>query len=219
MKGSCEQPRPSYLISSSRVKINALSKKIIYLSEMVLTTFILDILCIWFPKEEGQKFYQVGRQLLFSCTIFKTRSIFRNDFYAEKIFFIKKYFWEGMFYTFLEKLLAMIFFWQEFKANRDSREIAPLKLPVDGLALLLPEPQYERHPVRTCRWRNIARQPLLWQQTKTKLHFLLQMMLSTEFKTKDEKNVLFYLCVRYWSVSPPLSKAKETHYLTKPIYI
>jgi hypothetical protein len=50
----------------------------------------------------------------------------------------------------------MLFFLQEFKANKDSRETAPLKLPVDGLALLLPEPEYERHPVRTCRWGNIA---------------------------------------------------------------
>ncbi len=65
--------------------------------------------------------------------------------------------------------VAMFFILQEFKANKGSRETAPLKLPVDGLALLLPEPEYERHPVRTCRWRYIARQPWLWQQTKTKL--------------------------------------------------
>jgi hypothetical protein len=32
----------------------------------------------------------------------------------------------------------MFFFLQEFKANKGSRETAPLKLPVDGLALLLP---------------------------------------------------------------------------------
>jgi hypothetical protein len=50
----------------------------------------------------------------------------------------------------------MFFFLQEFKANKVYRAKAPLKLPVDGLALLLPEPEYERHPVRTCRWRNIA---------------------------------------------------------------
>ncbi len=73
-----------------------------------------------------------------------------------------------MFCTFLEKLLAVFFFLQEYKANKDTRETAPLKLPVDGLALLLPKPEYERHPVRTCRWRYIARQPGLWQQTQNK---------------------------------------------------
>ncbi len=35
----------------------------------------------------------------------------------------------------------------------------------------------------------------------------------TEFKARGS---LFYLCDRCWSVSPPLSKAKETHFLPKP---
>ncbi len=67
--------------------------------------------------------------------------------------------------------IAMFCFLQGFNAKKGSRDTAPLKLPVDGLALLLPEPEDERHPVRTCRWRYVARQPGLWQQTKTKLHF------------------------------------------------
>ncbi len=88
----------------------------------------------------------------------------------------------------------MFFFLQEFKANRGSRETAPLKLPVDGFALLLPEPEYERHPVRTCRWRYIARQPWLWQQTKTKLHFLLQWYILQSSKSYVRMR-FFYLCV------------------------
>ncbi len=163
MKGSCEHPRPSVLISSG-VKINSLSKEIIYLSEMVLTTFISDILCIWFPKEECHEFYQVGWQLLFSCIVFKTRSSFRNVFL----------FWDIVCFKiciciFFEELLAMLFFLREFRENKSVSWNSPFKLPVYGLALLLPEPEDERHPVRTCRWRYIARQPRLWQQTKTKL--------------------------------------------------
>jgi hypothetical protein len=91
-------------------------------------------------------------------------------------------------YSFKE-LLVFFFF---FKAKKGSRETAPLKLPVDGLALLLLEPEYERHPVRTCRWRYIARQPFLWQQTKTKLHFCYN---DTFYRVEIRRREgLFYLC-------------------------
>ncbi len=100
-----------------------------------------------------------------------------------------------MFCTFLEELLAMFFFLQEFKANKDSRETAPLKLPVDGLALFLPEPEDQRHPVRTCRWRYIARQPWLWQQTKSKLHFLQQYHILQSSKPKARRFLLYrFVC-------------------------